>query len=75
MNLIIQWLFYSCRFGHKWNNKDGGLNAIRSADRGLPGEILFKNPDGGWLRYRRYCKRCDHAQYLNKDKSEWTDMP
>jgi hypothetical protein len=80
MELIINWLFNSCRWGHKWRKKDGNLMKIRSAERGFPGEVLVKNPDGGWLRYERYCKRCLHTQYLRQlddtgREAKWEDVP
>lgn len=74
------WLRDPCKFRHKWSKKDGDFAYIRSADRGKsPGEELFKNPDGGWLRWERCCRRCFHRQYLRRrdtegNAAEWADV-
>ncbi len=76
MNLILH-LLNTCWFFHRWANKCGGLASIRSAERGkLLGEVLYKNPDGGWYRHERWCIRCGRREYLrmlNEDgtKADW----
>lgn len=81
MELIINWLFNSCRFGHRWANRKGSLRRIRSAERVGSGEMLVKNPDGGWLRFERRCGRpgCGYRQYLKQlntagTKGKWVDL-
>jgi hypothetical protein len=66
MELILTF-FTSCWLRHKWHRKQGNPTRIRSAERSLvPGEVLFKNPDGGWLRHERFCIRCGQREYLRQ---------